>query len=541
MRGTRFIGILLSVGVALPQVVACGSDNHAKIEQETDGAVGGKTAGKGAGGAKVKDGSGGATSMPDGSVSAGGTDGGLGTTSTGGDGTTGGATGTGGATSTKPGITLNPSVVKAAFAGTVQFTANVQGVSDKSVTWTVQEGTDGGTISSSGLYVAPQRSGVFHVVVTSTAMGSLNATATVTVSAPAGTPPVLSETQWTDVSPPGLNYATGGFNGAASYGLTDVSFSPANPRVLYVSVDQLGLYKSTDAGTTWKRLGDPTNKGTTTTKYYLDNAGLAVDPADSEHLYATEGVRGGQMGFWRSTDGGNTWVRPTGWNPPTQDVTTLVVEPNNFKHVLVGSHSPWPNMGGAGILETLDGGDTWIKHDPPPAWGPGTIAIGMLYSPSVGIGDPNTWLVGTDSALWKTTDAGKNWHQLSNAGTSHGGAQFYFSKTGYIYMGGTPYPRRSKDVGDSWEDLKNVPYAPYYSVYGDGDFLYTQISFTGTNARDPQPYLYSQESDGLAWKQFNDQKFIDGPNMLKFDAANGIMYSANWKAGLWALKVKPAQ
>ena len=97
-------------------------------------------------------------------------------------------------------------------------------------------------------------------------------------------------------------------NGAASYGLTDVSFSPANPRVLYVSVDQLGLYKSTDAGTTWKRLGNPTNKGTTTTKYYLDNAGLGRElrPRQQASLRHEE-VRGGQMGFWRSTDGGNTW------------------------------------------------------------------------------------------------------------------------------------------------------------------------------------------------------------------------------------------
>ena len=106
MRGTRFIGILLSVGVALPQVVACGSDNSARNRARNRWGGGGKTAGKGAGGAKVKDGSGGRDEHAGRFVSAGGTEQ-LGTTSTGGNGTTGGGTGT---STREAQHTLNPSV-----------------------------------------------------------------------------------------------------------------------------------------------------------------------------------------------------------------------------------------------------------------------------------------------------------------------------------------------------------------------------------------------------------------------------------------------
>lgn len=81
----------------------------------------------------------------------------------------------------------NPGVVP---GGTLQFAASVTGVADGSVTWSVQEGGTGGSISPSGLYAAPGVPGVFHVVATSVASPSSQGSTTAYVVAPAAcTPP----------------------------------------------------------------------------------------------------------------------------------------------------------------------------------------------------------------------------------------------------------------------------------------------------------------------------------------------------------------
>src|SRR6202011_798774 len=61
------------------------------------------------------------------------------------------------------------------------FTARVTGTSSSAVNWTVQEG-GGGSITSMGVYTAPNKGGTFHVIATSQADTSKSATATVTVA-----------------------------------------------------------------------------------------------------------------------------------------------------------------------------------------------------------------------------------------------------------------------------------------------------------------------------------------------------------------------
>jgi WD40 repeat protein len=76
--------------------------------------------------------------------------------------------------------------------------ATVTGTSNTAVNWTVQEGTAGGSITTSGLYTAPNAPGTFHVVATSTADTTRAATAAVTV-------PVVS----VNLSPAAVNMGTG--------------------------------------------------------------------------------------------------------------------------------------------------------------------------------------------------------------------------------------------------------------------------------------------------------------------------------------------
>jgi hypothetical protein len=76
-------------------------------------------------------------------------------------------------------VTPNPATV---FLGAMQpFTAMVAGSNNMAVTWTVQEGAAGGTITSAGVYTAPQVAGTYHVIATSMVDTAQSATATITV------------------------------------------------------------------------------------------------------------------------------------------------------------------------------------------------------------------------------------------------------------------------------------------------------------------------------------------------------------------------
>jgi hypothetical protein len=85
-------------------------------------------------------------------------------------------------------VTISPTAATLSAGGSQTFTCAVTGSADTACTWSVQEGTSGGTVTSAGVYTAPQAAGTYHVVARSHADTTRTATATVTVTAPP--PPV---------------------------------------------------------------------------------------------------------------------------------------------------------------------------------------------------------------------------------------------------------------------------------------------------------------------------------------------------------------
>ncbi len=79
-------------------------------------------------------------------------------------------------------VTIAPSQGAADSCGTATFSATVTGTSNTAVTWSVQEGAAGGTISSTGVYTAPSVAGTYHVVATSAASPASSANVPVVVA-----------------------------------------------------------------------------------------------------------------------------------------------------------------------------------------------------------------------------------------------------------------------------------------------------------------------------------------------------------------------
>jgi hypothetical protein len=350
----------------------------------------------------------------------------------------------------------------------------------------------------------------------------------------AGGAPALVAGTWKDISPPGIPF---GQNGTIALG---VALDPCNPSVLYVCITGFdpvmakgGLYKSVDAGSTWRRIGKV--KPNYTGVDHIDNPiHVRVDPDDPQHIYVADGVRGGTTGFWVSHDGGETFDMPQSFaDTKFLDTYDVALDPTNANHVLVSFHSWWyidhPTYGSSsGVLESKDGGSTWIRHEPQPEWGTGNV-IHFLYQPSLGIGDSQTWLMGAPGGLWQTKNGGTSWTKASPTGTQHGGGTIYYTKAGVLYSAGGSKNLRSTDNGLSWTEIGENH--GYNAIFGDGKYLYTAPCFG------PSPFLISLETDGLTWTDFNSQKFDQGPFEMVMDDANGIIYSGSWSSGLLALKL----
>jgi photosystem II stability/assembly factor-like uncharacterized protein len=345
-------------------------------------------------------------------------------------------------------------------------------------------------------------------------------------------PPVLGVGVWTRITPAGVEMSAE--NHVFCQGM---AIDPSNPDTLYLcicayDVAKGGLYKSTDRGRTWRRIGQ------------LDEPiHIVVDPADSKHLYCVDGVRGQTLGFWESRDGGESWQMPDGFVEATKDpigtrdLYHIAVDPTDFSHIVVTFHSPWRDTANAGILESKDGGKTWTAHAPPAeSKGGYGMAVFFLFDPQKKIGDANTWLfTAQQGGFFRTTDGGKTWSIVFRSQMTHGGNQLYRAADGTLYSGGYQYPARSADNGASWQQIKNgLIYSWYMGICGDGENLYT----AGVNEN--QPFFTSAEADGLTWSAYSGgkQKFSAAPFEMFYDAKNRIMYAASWHEGLLALKVR---
>ncbi|HEV8245130.1 MAG TPA: hypothetical protein VGP93_05155 [Polyangiaceae bacterium] len=352
---------------------------------------------------------------------------------------------------------------------------------------------------------------------------------------PVGAPTLVAGT-WQDISPAGVAFGSGD----APVFTQGMAVDPCDPAVLYLTADsfdatQGGLFKSVDAGSTWARIATVVPNFTGVD--HLDEPiRIRIDPKDTQHLYVGDGVRGGTSGFWVSTDGGANFEMPQSYidlkTAPgiyVYDVYDVAVDPTDFSHVLVSFHSGWGGDYGddAGILESTDGGGSWIVH-PPDGWGGHGHAVHFLYQPELGLGDSSTWLVSTqDGTRHRTTDAGQTWSESTTGGIVHGGGTIYYTKTGVLYASGYPQNVRSTDNGATWTSIGNIAST---AIFGDGTSLYSGAVFG------PAPVITSLESDGTTWAAFNDQQFAQGPFEFAYDSLNRVLYNASWTAGLWALK-----
>ena len=141
-----------------------------------------------------------------------------------------------------------------------------------------------------------------------------------------------------------------------SLGIFTLATDPENPKIVFAGTNcgdpshPSCVLKSIDAGLSWSFSGPNIQVGGRTV-FVLS---IAIDPADHLVVYAV-----GTVGFFKSTDGGESWFNPAlpPNNTPTFGGTDVAIDPSESSHVYLAGGG---GAAAGGFAESFDGGANWV-------------------------------------------------------------------------------------------------------------------------------------------------------------------------------------
>ncbi|WP_378185945.1 WD40/YVTN/BNR-like repeat-containing protein [Aquimarina sp. W85] len=259
----------------------------------------------------------------------------------------------------------------------------------------------------------------------------------------------------------GLEYRLiGPFRGGRSAAVTGV---PNKPNLFYFGATGGGVWKTTDGGRSWSNISDG---------YFGGSIGaITVAQSDPNVIYVGGGektLRGNVSsgyGVWKSVDAGKTWSQSG--LPKSRHIPRIRVHPTNpdivYAAVLGNIYKPTQERG---VYKSIDGGKNWNKilfanED--------AGAVDLILDPNnPRILYASTWNArrtpyslssgGKGSTLWKSTDSGKTWKDLS---TNEG-----FAKDTLGIIGVTVSPSDSERV---WALVENKEKGGVYRSDDSGE------------------------------------------------------------------------
>jgi photosystem II stability/assembly factor-like uncharacterized protein len=205
-------------------------------------------------------------------------------------------------------------------------------------------------------------------------------------------------------------------------GAIQVTIDPKNSDIIYADLwagrqgpwengawngPESGLFKSTDGGTTWKKL----TNGLPTPKEGLGRIGFCVAPSDANRMYATVDA-GASSGIYRSDDAGENWLRiqaDSRFFGRGSDFAEIKADPKNADIVYSANVVTW---------KSVDGGKTWTAFRGAPG---GDDYHRIWINPN----NPEIILIASDQGAIITVNGGQTFSSWYNQPT----AQFYHVST----------------------------------------------------------------------------------------------------------------
>ena len=354
------------------------------------------------------------------------------------------------------------------------------------------------------------------------------------------------------------NNVSDGFFKTGSVGAVAVSIS--DPNVVYVGMGEHpprgvtssygdGVYKSTDAGKTWKHLGlDLTRQ----------IANIRIHPTNPDIVYlAAQGAIHGasaERGVYKSIDGGKTWTK-TLYVDDNSGCVDLSMDMNNPRILYAAMWDyrrlPWEVRSGgkgSGLYKSTDGGDTWekIQNGLPKELGKMSVAVSQANSNKIYL------VVESDSekeqgGLFVSNDAGKSWNRISKDHRLVQRAWYYIEATAdpvdenTVYVLSSP-AIKSTDGGKTWQNFR-APHGDYHQLWinptnnknmivsNDGG---AAVSFNGgktwsTENNQPTAQFYRVNADNsFPFNLYGGQQDNTSVRIASFSTSRGGITDRDW-------------
>ncbi len=203
-----------------------------------------------------------------------------------------------------------------------------------------------------------------------------------------------------------------------------IGISDSDPNTIYVGMGESpvrgnvshgdGVYKSTDAGKTWKKIGLEDTRQIARVRVHPKNPDT-VYVAALGHIWGPND----QRGIFRSKDGGANWERIL-FRGDKAGASDLILDPTNPTIIYAGFwevyRKPWTLESGGpggGIFKSIDGGDTWTELTRNDGLPKGMVGkVGITVSP---VNPDRLWAIveAEDGGVFRSDNAGRTWTKLN--------------------------------------------------------------------------------------------------------------------------------
>jgi len=298
--------------------------------------------------------------------------------------------------------------------------------------------------------------------------------------------------------------------------IADIAINPQDSNQWYIGVGSGGVWKTDNRGTTWTPVFDKEGS------YSIGC--VSIDPNDVQTVWVGTGenVSGRHVGYgdgvYKSLDGGKTWTNMGLKN--SQHIGMITIDPRDSNVVYVAAQGPlWSGGGDRGLYKTSDGGKTWnlilskgeftganeVRLDPR---NPDVVyaSLHQRFRNVAALMDG-----GPESGIYKSTDGGENWRELTNGIPTEDKGKIGLSispvnpdivyatielaqRTGGLW--------RSTDAGASWEKRSDEVYS------GTGPHYYQEVfasPFDADTIYQVAPNLYKSVDGGKTMKALENK------------------------------------
>lgn len=251
-------------------------------------------------------------------------------------------------------------------------------------------------------------------------------------------PKAISASDWEELGPVAWTN-TSGYNPGVGR-ITTIAIEPVSQNIIYIGSPDGGLWKTTNAGSSWTPLGDGFDN--------MEIWAIEIDPTDVNTVYV--GNSAGDV--YKTTDGGTSFSL---FYDQSSRITDILINPTDTDEIYVAIRY-------AGLFRTTDGGLSWTE----------VVTAGIedvMYKP----GSTST-IYACGNGFYRSTDGGVSFSNISSGIVASERMKLAVSpaNTNYVYIvqkrgGGFGYLYRSTNSGGSFTVM---------SDYNDGNYIGSQGS-----------------------------------------------------------------